>query len=68
MKRFVSLQFLILRHSVELLGWGISQSQGRYEYKHRKNIHASRGIRTDGPSVRAGEDSKHKIYFITVLH
>jgi hypothetical protein len=29
-KRFVSLQFLNLRHSVGLLGRGISPSQGRY--------------------------------------
>jgi hypothetical protein len=29
-KRFVPLQFLNLRHSVGLLGWGISPSQGRY--------------------------------------
>jgi hypothetical protein len=29
-KRFVSLQFLNLRQSVELLGSGISLSQGRY--------------------------------------
>jgi hypothetical protein len=30
MKRFVLLQFLNLRQSVELLGRGISPSQGRY--------------------------------------
>jgi hypothetical protein len=29
-KRFVSLQFLNLRQSVGLLGWGISQSQGGF--------------------------------------
>jgi hypothetical protein len=49
--------------SVELLGRGISPSQGRYLYtaqhKHRTNtdIHASIGFRTHDPSVRASEDS-----------
>jgi hypothetical protein len=33
-KRFVSLQFLNLRQSVGLFGWGISPSQGRYLTKH----------------------------------
>jgi hypothetical protein len=59
--RFVS--FLIHTQSVGLLGWGISPSQGRYlhtgRHKHRINahrLHASSGIRTNDPSVRAGED------------
>jgi hypothetical protein len=34
-KRFVSLQFLILRQSVGVLGRGITPSQGRYLQKHR---------------------------------
>jgi hypothetical protein len=61
MKRFVSLQFLNLRHSVGLLGRGISPSQGHYltqtQNKHKSDIHALSGIRTHDPSVRAGEDS-----------
>jgi hypothetical protein len=55
--RFFS--FLIYTQSIRLLGWGISPSQGRY--RHRINaytdIHVSSGIRTQDPSVRAGEDS-----------
>jgi hypothetical protein len=51
--------------SVGFLGRGISPSQGRNldtgQHKHRINahtgIHASSGIRTHDPSVRAGEDS-----------
>jgi hypothetical protein len=61
-KRFVSLQSLNLRQTVEFLGRVISPSQSRYlhtgQHKHRinANIHASSGIRTNDPSVRAGED------------
>jgi hypothetical protein len=54
--RFFS--FLIYTQSVELLGNGISPSQGLYlhtEYTHTL-IHASSGIRTRDPSVRVGED------------
>jgi hypothetical protein len=36
-KSFVSLQFLNLKQSVGLLGWGISPSQGHYLNKHRIN-------------------------------
>jgi hypothetical protein len=51
--------------TVELLGRVISPSQGRYlntgQHKHRTNahtdIHALSGIRTDDPSVLAGEES-----------
>jgi hypothetical protein len=52
--------------SVELLGRGISPSQGRYlhteQHKHRINahntdIHALSWIRTHDPSVRVSEDS-----------
>jgi hypothetical protein len=60
-KRFVSLQFLNLRHSVGFLGRVISSSQDRYlketHNKHKTDIHASSGVRTHHPSVRAGEDS-----------
>jgi hypothetical protein len=39
-KRFVSLQFLNVKHSVGLLGWVISPSQGRYltqtQNKHKQ--------------------------------
>jgi hypothetical protein len=65
-KRFVSLQFLNLKQSVEFLGRGISTSQGRYlhteQHKHRINAHntdthVSSGSRTYDPSFRAGEDS-----------
>jgi hypothetical protein len=55
-KRFVSLQFLNLRQSVELLGVGISPSQGRYLTQTQTDIHALSGTRTHDPSVRAGED------------
>jgi hypothetical protein len=48
--------FLILRESVGLLGWGTSQSQGRYLYK-QTNIDALSGIRIHGPSVWTGEDN-----------
>jgi hypothetical protein len=57
LRRFLS--FLIYTQSVQPLGRGISPSQGRYlhteQHKHRI-IHASRGIRTRDPRVRAGED------------
>jgi hypothetical protein len=51
--------------SVELLGRGISLSQGLYlhteQHKHRTNahtdIHALSGIRTHNPSFRVSEDS-----------
>jgi hypothetical protein len=61
--RFFS--FLIcFTQSVGLLRRGISPSQGRYlrtgQYKHRMkahtDIHASSGIRTHDPSIRAVED------------
>jgi hypothetical protein len=50
-------------HLLGLLGRGISPTQGLYLHRttqHRKtrtNIHASSGIRTHDPSVRAVEDS-----------
>jgi hypothetical protein len=56
-KRFVSLQFLNLRHSVGLLGPVISPSQGRYLKQIQIDIHASNGIRNHDPSVRVSEDS-----------
>jgi hypothetical protein len=51
--------FLILIQTVELLGWGMSPSQGHYLYKHtiNTNIHALSGIRTHDPTVWAGEYS-----------
>jgi hypothetical protein len=48
--------------SVGLLGRGIRLSQGRYLHteQHKQNkrtdIHASSGIRTHDPNVRAGEE------------
>jgi hypothetical protein len=36
-KRFFSLQFHNLRHSVGLLEWGVSPSQGRYLHKQNKH-------------------------------
>jgi hypothetical protein len=54
-KRFVSLQFLNLWHSVGFLGRVISPSQGRY--LTQTDINASSGIRTHYPSVRESEDS-----------
>jgi hypothetical protein len=54
LKRFASLQFLNLRHSAGLLGRVISPSQSRY--LTQTDIHASSGIRTHDPSVRASED------------
>jgi hypothetical protein len=48
-----------LSQSVGLLARGICPSQSRYlhtEHEHRINAHTS-GIRTQDPSVRAGEDS-----------
>jgi hypothetical protein len=60
-KRFVSLQFLNLRHSVGLLGRVISPSQGRYlthtQNKHKQNPCLSSGIRTNDPSLRVSKDS-----------
>jgi hypothetical protein len=61
-KRFVSLPFLNFGQSVGLLGLGISPSQGRYLHRTTQteqtqtNIHASSGIRSHDPSVRASED------------
>jgi hypothetical protein len=56
--------FNLYTQSVGPLGGGISPSQGRYpytqEHKHRIKTHihqASGGIRTQDPSVSAGEDS-----------
>jgi hypothetical protein len=54
-KRFISLQFLNLRHSVGPLGRVISPSQGLY--LTNTDIHTLSGIRTHDPSVRASEDS-----------
>jgi hypothetical protein len=54
-KRFVSLQFLNLKHSVGLLGRVISPSQGLY--LTQTDIHASSGIGTHDPSVRSSDDS-----------
>jgi hypothetical protein len=51
-KRFVSLQFLNLRHSVGLLGRVIDPSQGFYITQ--TDIHASSGIGTHDPSVQCG--------------
>jgi hypothetical protein len=51
-------------HLVGLLGRGIGPTQGLYLHRitqHRKtrtHMHASSGIRTHDPSVRAAEDSK----------
>jgi hypothetical protein len=49
--------------SVELLGWGISPSQGLYTEQHKQrinahntDIHALSGIRAHDPSVRASDD------------
>jgi hypothetical protein len=53
------LSFLIYTQSVDLLGRGISPSQGPATYIQQQthtDIHASSGIRTHDPSVRAGED------------
>jgi hypothetical protein len=59
-KHFVSLQFLNLRHSVGLLGRVISPSQGHYlTQRINTDIHASSGIRTHDPSVRASEGSSY---------
>jgi hypothetical protein len=61
-KRFISLHFLNPRQSGGLLGRGISPSQGSYLHRTTRtqnkqtDIHALSGIRTYGPSVRAGED------------
>jgi hypothetical protein len=58
--RFFS--FLIYTQSVGLLGRRISPSQGRYLHRTTQteltytDIHASSGIRTHDPSVRAVED------------
>jgi hypothetical protein len=56
-------------HTAGLLGRVISPSQGRYlhtgQHKHRINAHrhthASSGIRTHDPRVRASEDSSYLI-------
>jgi hypothetical protein len=57
-KRFVSLQFLNVRHSVGRLRRVISSSQGRYlTQTQNKHIHASSWIPTHNPSFRANEDS-----------
>jgi hypothetical protein len=55
----------ILTRAVGLLGRGISSSQGRYLHpgQHRINahtdLHASSGIRTHYPSVRASEEGSY---------
>jgi hypothetical protein len=63
-KRFVSLQFLNLRHSLGLLGRVISPTEGRYLHRTTKTQNKRRqtsmtwggGIWTHDPSVRAGEN------------
>jgi hypothetical protein len=52
-KCFVLLQLLNLRESAELLGRGISPSQGRYLTK------AQSGNQTHDPTVRADEGSSY---------
>jgi hypothetical protein len=47
-KRFVSIQFLILKQLVKLFGRGINPSQGRY-LKQIQNKHGLTGIRTHDP-------------------
>jgi hypothetical protein len=79
-KRFVSLQFLRLRESVGLLGWGSTQykplpTQDNTEWT-QTYTHALSGIRTQDPSVRASEDSsclrprgncdRHRLYILCV--
>jgi hypothetical protein len=58
-KRFVSLQFLNLRHSVGLLGRGISPSQGRYltrtQNKHRQTSMSRMGFE---PTIPVFERAK----------
>jgi hypothetical protein len=51
---------LIYTQSVRLLGRRISPSHGRYLHTEQTHtdIHASIGIRTHDPSVRASEDSE----------
>jgi hypothetical protein len=61
-KRFVSLQFLNLRHSVGFLGRGISLTQGRNLHRtirtQNKRVRMSMsGVRTHDPGVRVSEDS-----------
>jgi hypothetical protein len=67
-KRFLSLQFLNLRHSVRLLGLVIMPSQCYYVIQtqnKRKHVHASSGNRTHHPSFRASEDSSYlKLIFL----
>jgi hypothetical protein len=54
-KLFVSLQFLNLRQSVGLLGWG-GGGQPVARLLPNTDIHALSGIRAHDPSVQAGED------------
>jgi hypothetical protein len=64
-KRFVSLQFINLRHSVGLLERVISPSQGRYltqtQNKHRQTSMPRVGFEPADPSVWASEDSSYHI-------
>jgi hypothetical protein len=68
MKHLFSLQFLNLRQSVGLLGWGISQSQGHYlhrttqtQNKRRQTFKASVGFE---PTIQVFERAKtfHALY------
>jgi hypothetical protein len=70
-KRFVSLQFLNLRHSVGLLGLGISPSQGRYltqtQDKHKQTTMPRVGSE---PTIPTFEPAKtvHALYrAVTVI-
>jgi hypothetical protein len=51
-KLFVSLQFLNLRQSVELLGRGINRARGRYLYKHRFFLNSHSGGCSPNGSIR----------------
>jgi hypothetical protein len=61
-KRFVSLQFLNLRQSTELLGRGISPSQGRYLHKHRINADKHPCLEWDSnPRSQRSREQRHFI-------
>jgi hypothetical protein len=62
-KRFVSLQFLNLRQSVGLLGWGISPKQGRYLHRTTHRINADKHPCLERDSNPRSQSYSERRYF-----
>jgi hypothetical protein len=63
-KRFVSLHFLNLRHSVRLLGRVISPSQGRSATYHEHRINTNRHLCLEWDSNPRSQRSRERRHFM----